>query len=220
MKLPQTIDKRALAALAPQDTHAVRVIVRRVANQTPYRVRGKMHHYLVEWDFVLQAHILDIPESVWMHDFPPGPYRDNASISHDIQGCRSVQSAPLVFLLVPYAQEQAQPAVMGAAATPSGIADFIAPLKDLLNKLKAPAIMHEAVEVMAEDSVEVFGDFVDSLTVDEDEAPASDPGQTAATDLVPVAATATQINPKTGKPYTKEALRMRAMRERKKEATA
>lgn len=214
MKLPQTIDKRALAALAPQDTHAVRVIVRRVVNQAPYRVRGKMHHYLFEWDFQLQAHILDVPQSAWMAEFPSsGPYRDNRSIAHDFQGNRSATMAPLVFLLVPWSGHVAgtEAAVTAGQATAP---DFIGPIREMLVKLQAPEVVLHALDLATGDSNAALLEYVAGIPDAEGETPAEPEA-----DLVPIAATASQINPKTGLPYTPEALRMREYRARKK-ATA
>lgn len=220
MNLPQTIDRREIAQLAPSDSHAMRVIVRRVVNQAPYRVRGKMHHYLFEWDFQLQAHILDIPQSVWMHEFPEsGPYRDNRSIAHDLQGNRAPTDAPLVFLLVPWSgyianleetsampTHEAEPALLSAP-------DFIGPIRDMLVKLNAPDVVLAALDLATGASNAALLDYVASIPDTETEA--EQEAETEA-ELAPIAATASQINPKTGLPYTPEALRMRKYRAGKK----
>lgn len=104
MNLPPLITSAALRSMArPDETHAMRVIVRSVQNSRPYRLRGKRYHYLAERDPGSNVHCLDIPASVWMNGFPQGTYRDNPSLAHDLQGNRAaVGMSPLLFGIVPW----------------------------------------------------------------------------------------------------------------------
>ena len=135
MNIPHLVDNKALADLAsPTDALCVRVVLRRVQNNAPYRLHGKLRIYLATYDRDLCAHVLDVPLSVWMHGFPAtGAYRDNPSIAHDLQGNRSQGMSPLVFLVVPWklaaAPAVAVPAASAASPPAAAAQDTPAPVK-------------------------------------------------------------------------------------------
>ena len=104
MNLPQTVTGEDLAMLAgPEETHAVRVMVRRTGNAGPYTLRGRFRRYLAMRDEAAGCHVLDVPLSVWMAGVPEGTYQDNLSVAHDLQASRLSNRMPLVILVVPFA---------------------------------------------------------------------------------------------------------------------
>jgi hypothetical protein len=137
--LPNFLDRRTLASLAaPDETHAVRVIARKISSPVAYRHRGKARTYLFEKDGIIQAHVLDVPVSVWMRDVPGGPYRANASISEDLAPTMNV---PLTFQVIQWGE--AKPA---APAAPPASATTIEELREIAKVLGAPPVMIEAIE--------------------------------------------------------------------------
>lgn len=104
MNLPQTVTGEDLAKLAgPEETHAVRVMVRCPGNMGPYTLRGRFRRYLAVRDEAAGCHALDVPLSVWMAGVPDGVYQDNHSVAHDLQASRLSNRRPLVILVVPWA---------------------------------------------------------------------------------------------------------------------
>ena len=139
MTLPKLVDNKILASLAsPSDAFAVRVIVRRVVNNAPYRIHGKIRHYLAAFDKALGAHCIDVPLSVWMDGIATGIYRDNLSVAHDLQGNRSQSMAPLVFLVIPWKQAAA-PAVAVPDASAGYVLGIDAPEPPYAPEVPAPA---------------------------------------------------------------------------------
>jgi hypothetical protein len=86
MNIPNTLSRQTLASLAPDDTHCVRVILKKVANNAPYLVRGRTRKYLFERNPEVKAHALDIPVSVWMQGANESRgYRPGISIPEDLK---------------------------------------------------------------------------------------------------------------------------------------
>jgi hypothetical protein len=101
MRLPASLDRRNLAQFAaPNETHAVRVVLQKVANSAPYLVRGRLRRYIFERNPEVGAHCLDIPVSVWMANLPKGgSYRQNESIADDL---RPTIQLPFIIHVVPW----------------------------------------------------------------------------------------------------------------------
>lgn len=102
MIVPTFIDRKVAAQLAaPDETHAVRVILQKVANPGAYRLRCRLRSYLFERNPDVRAHALDIPVSLWMQGVPkPGqPANRNTSISDDL---KPTAQLPLVIQIVPW----------------------------------------------------------------------------------------------------------------------
>lgn len=159
MQLPKLVTSSILAKLAkPEDSIVIRVVLRRIANLSPYKLHGKIRHYLMEFNAKVGAHILDVPLSVWNNGMLPGTYRDNMSIAHDIQSTRSAHLAPIVIFPV-------QVGTQGATLQPDQQADhqsepenaygksFVA-FKRILEALEAPPEAMEAFEVLLMDGVD------------------------------------------------------------------
>lgn len=105
MNLPLEINQRVLNELAsPADTSATRVLLLSVANGGPARLSGKRRKYTFVRDNEAGAHILDVPDSLWQHDLPKGPYRENLSICHDLQNVMGAK-VPLVFIRIPWGDQ-------------------------------------------------------------------------------------------------------------------
>jgi hypothetical protein len=103
MNIPRIVTDAALKQLAaPDETHEVHVIVRRIANQAPYTLRGRRRMYLVTRDQKRNAHVLRVPLSLWMTDVVADkPVAENDSIAYDIQASRTGLKAPLTFEVWP-----------------------------------------------------------------------------------------------------------------------
>lgn len=129
MNLPNLLDNKALAKLAaPDETITVRVIIRQVFNNKPYRLRGRTRHYLADHDPKLNVHVLDVPASVWMKDFPTGTYKDNPSIAHDLQGNRmGAGMVPLLFCVIPWKGAE-ETKTADKPAPDAGLAELLAAL--------------------------------------------------------------------------------------------
>lgn len=147
LTLPRTITAAELEKLAaPDETHAVRLIARRVAASVPYTLHGKSRRYVLAKDHTANAHILDIPVSVWMAGAPTGGYVDNLSISHDIQGNRFALKAPLILQVVPWkgAKPTEKPGMPAAEK-----AQPLAALRDLAETFGAPPEILTAIDLVA-----------------------------------------------------------------------
>jgi hypothetical protein len=218
MNLPLAINSEVLAEHAsPHDTRKIRVVLRRVANTGMYRLRGRKREYHMVFDPSLSAHILDVPESLWMDGIPQGSYAENLSIAHDIQGNRSATLAPLVFLLLPYGDGSAASAPHLAATekpqrfSAAGLS-ILGEIEGMLRKLDAPPEAIECLNIARfphedETVLQVLREFIGGMDVTEAEAPPAEEPEAAEKP-------AENINPRTGKPYTPDALRMRLKRQR------
>lgn len=158
MNVPNTLTNRALAKLAsPDETHAVRVVIRRVMNRGPYTIRGRIRHYIADHDPKLMVHVLDVPASVWMSGFPSGPYKENQSIAHDLQGNRGSSLSPLVFLIVPWKDAKSNPAAtckdsLQVEASPAvKDTESLTMLRVLAEELGAPDLLLSAIDLVASD---------------------------------------------------------------------
>ena len=161
MNIPQELTQAAAIALAsPQDTLAMRVIVRRVANQSHYRLHGKRRQYVLGYCQKMRVHFIDVPGSVWADGIDPErPYEDNFSVAHDIQA-NFAHAESLVMFPVPF----------GAAAPVGVTAGVLASLRFLAVRFGAPPIMLEAIDLVARG----LAPEVTCLALD-NTAPAGDP---------------------------------------------
>jgi hypothetical protein len=69
-RFPKLINAEVLRnAASPTDTHAIRIELRGVPSNVPYRLSGKRGQtYLLHYAPEERAHILDFPVSIWMED--------------------------------------------------------------------------------------------------------------------------------------------------------
>lgn len=150
MNIPTLLDNKTLATLAaPDETMAMRVIVRAVHNSKPYRIRGRLRHYQAEHDPVLNVHVLDVPVSLWMKDFPTGTYVQNPSIAHDIQGNRiGAGLSPLLFSVIPWPGAKPQKSAAAAATGESNAAPLEA-FRRLADVMGAPPVIMSSIDLLS-----------------------------------------------------------------------
>ncbi|WP_234043556.1 hypothetical protein [Luteolibacter yonseiensis] len=161
MNLPIEINQRVLNELAsPQDRTAIRVICASVPNPSPYRLRGKRRQYVFERNNTIGAHILDIPASLWQHDIPRGPWRENLSLCHDMQTVMGVK-VPLVFLIIPWGEGAQDTDTTAATGEGSQMLEL---LRNFFTKLDAPPIVFEGLECLAHRGPEAFSEFVQAIS--------------------------------------------------------
>jgi len=223
MKIPNALDNRILAKLAsPDETHAVRVVIRRVMNHGPYVIRGRLRQYTAEHDAKLSVHVLDVPASVWMHDFPSGPYRENTSIAHDLQGNRGSALAPLVFLIVPWKNAKSNPAAEApenGSEVPENRPDAaLAALRTFAEKLGAPELMLSAIDLAASGRPAVEVERLLAETIAQIEPGPGDGPNVPDSPNSPAGQSPEEIaEAKRKAKATKAAERMKRMRERKRQ---
>jgi hypothetical protein len=132
---------------APTDTIAIRVIVRRVANQSLYRLRGKRRSYVLDYSPEMRCHFIDIPLAAWSFGIDCAkPYEDNQSVAHDIQA-NSGHAESLILLPVPWGGKVA--AFGHQMENPFPYLETIASLRRLAVELHAPGIMIDAIDLVA-----------------------------------------------------------------------
>lgn len=132
---------------APTDTIAIRVIVRRVANQSLYRLRGKRRSYVLAYSPEMRCHFIDIPLAAWSLGIDCAkPYEDNQSVAHDIQA-NSGHAESLILLPVPWGGKVA--AFGHQMENPFPYLETIASLRRLAVELHAPGIMIDAIDLVA-----------------------------------------------------------------------
>lgn len=203
MDIPQELTPALARLLAdPSDTQAMRVIVRRVANQCNYLLRGKRRSYQLEYNPVMCCHFIDIPYSLWMHGVSTAqPYEDNQSVAHDIQS-NFAHMESLVILPVPWGDHTEIVAPAVAVSAPDN-APLIS-LKSLAERLGAPPTMIDAIDLV------LAGGNAKSicLSLDNTEVEAANQPDQPELPPIPIA-----TKPPTG-PLT-NAERMRKMREAK-----
>lgn len=203
----QTIDQHSLNKLAsPNDTRAVRVVLRQVQNLAPYTVSGRTNQYVLTYDPTLCAHTIDVPESVWMNGIPGGAYQDNHSVAHDIQANRAITLAPLVCLIVPMQGGQAIPHPSASAnnGMSAPAAEFLAILRDLFSKTGAPPVVMDAMDIADQGDASTLRDFVGSVVVQPPQESNPEPDDFPETEA-----------PDSAPPATGLAERMQKMREAK-----
>jgi hypothetical protein len=133
MNLPTVISKAVLAGLAaPNETHAVRVLLHAVNNQSQFRLRSRSRSYLFDKCGIVGRHMLEIPVSVWMADSPTKNFRENKSISEDF---RTANNCPYSIQIVPW---------KGAAAE----SHFLPILREILAAIDAPPVVKEAFKLI------------------------------------------------------------------------
>ena len=145
MKIPALLDRRTLSKMAsPDETHCVRVILQKVSNPAPYTVRGRIRRYLFERNQQLCSHILDVPVSIWMAEVPNnGPHRQNPSVSDDL---KPTMQLPFTIQVIPWGN--ATPATTATAP------DVFPLVRQVAQKLEAPAIMRKAIDLAAAGDVD------------------------------------------------------------------
>jgi hypothetical protein len=197
MNLPLEINQRVLNELAsPADSTTIRVICTSAPNGSAYRLRGKRRQYVFERDNTVGAHVLDVPASLWQHDVPTGPYRENLSICHDIQTVIGVK-VPLVFMIIPRSPTKSD-------ETPTvGSLDAGTVILGYFNHIEAPEHVVDEVRKIAASPREFLHYLADPADVDKT---ADEPSSTGA------AAKTLSMDP--------AAIRMREMRKRKREEKA
>lgn len=167
MKIPSLVTSRDLRLLAPEgETHAIRVILTRVSNAGDFRHRCGTRQYIFKRDCTLGAHVLIVPLSCYMQDSPTGRYRDNRSISHDLQP--SVSNG-LIIQVIRIADDpeilvdpkDAPP--VGVQPQPEG--HKLALVRQLLVKLNAPEIVLEAIDAAIDGTTADLESFVGGITI-------------------------------------------------------
>jgi hypothetical protein len=149
MNVPSLATTAVLARLArPDESMAMRVILRRVANTGPYTVHGKVRKYVFEYHHKIGAHVLDVPLSVWNSGITHGAYRDNPSIAHDIQATRSVHLAPLVIHPIPFGNGAVPAALVIAPTEDASMSASLAAFEVLCRAMDAPSEILEAMQIL------------------------------------------------------------------------
>ncbi|MEY3895826.1 MAG: hypothetical protein RLZZ214_1346 [Verrucomicrobiota bacterium] len=140
MNLPTIISKSVLFSLAaPDETHAVRILLHDVNNQSQYRLSCRSRTYLFEKCGIVGRHLLEIPVSLWMQDSPTKSFRENQSISEDF---RSADNCPYSIQIVPW--KGAAPQTFGQAME----AHFLPLLREILRTIEAPPVVEEAFKLI------------------------------------------------------------------------
>ncbi|MCW1885507.1 hypothetical protein OKA04_12275 [Luteolibacter flavescens] len=143
MNLPQIVTAADLIRFAaPNETHAVRLVIRQINNPGIYTLRGLSRRYLATRDNEIGAHVIDVPVSVWMAGVPKGVYAKNTSIAQDVLGTRNALKTPLMILVVPW--KHAQPPAQ-TSGTPSSLETF----KRLAELTGAPEIIMSAISLLS-----------------------------------------------------------------------
>ncbi len=219
MNTPTLLDNRTLATLAaPDETMAVRVLVRSVHNSKPYRIRGRIRHYQAEHDPVLNVHVLDVPVSLWMKDFPTGTYVQNPSIAHDIQGNRiGAGMSPLLFSVIPWKDAKASPAAAPAESNAAPLAAF----RRLAAVMGAPPVILSSIDLLCsglpvEQVVAALESTIGNVEAELLKVPEPDPLAAALTSTAPPAA----AEPKPKLSGAERARIHRAKKKAEKEAAA
>lgn len=100
--IPQLVTQRWLDDHRSEDeTHEAHILLKRVSHPGAYTLRGSARKYLVERDPRRCAHVLRVPLSLWMFQYPEGPWRHNPSICSDLLSNRSQLKSPLEFTFYP-----------------------------------------------------------------------------------------------------------------------
>lgn len=148
MNLPSLITQSYLDSIAsPDDTIAMRVILRRVNSSAPYTLRGKLRQYSLNFISKIGVHALDVPLTIWNNTINPEKvYQDNLSVAHDMQAARSAHLAPLVIVAVPYGHHEGKiPAALVPAPSDSSHRESLREMDKLLRILEAP---EQAIDAM------------------------------------------------------------------------
>ncbi len=162
MNLPTVISKAVLAGLAaPNETHAVRVLLHSVNNQSQFRLRCRSRQYLFDKCGIVGRHMLEIPVSVWMADSPTKNFRENKSISEDF---RAADNCPYSIQIVPW---------KGATAVQNDQANFLPILREILAAIDAPPVVEEAFKLIDAGNLGELQDLVAFLKTAKKDAPPS-----------------------------------------------
>jgi hypothetical protein len=99
MNYPHLINQKWLDNRADKkERRIVRLILKGCSNFRPFAVSGATcHKYLFTYDPKIAAHVLNVPESLWMEK--------NGAMAYDLMSKR--KGNPLVVLILPYVKEKA-----------------------------------------------------------------------------------------------------------------
>ena len=149
MDIPQELTPAIAAHLSlPSDTQAMRVLVRGVANQNDYTLRGKRRRYILSYCPRMACHFIDIPMSLWSDGInPERQYEENQSVAHDIQH-NSPHMESLVVFPVPYGNAEESPAADAPTAAAIAPPEVLDSLRSLAQRFGAPEIMLEAIDLV------------------------------------------------------------------------
>lgn len=137
MNIPNLITREVLSAMAaPDETHAVRVVLSKVTSSVPYKLRSKLRSYVFEKDREIGAHVLDVPVSVWMAGADDRARRGEGAICKDLQPSMNF---PLTVLVIPWRN--------ASAADTAVTNEALAVLRELLAILNPPPVVFEALDL-------------------------------------------------------------------------
>lgn len=113
MNLPKLVDRSWLAANAkPDEQWGVRLVLRTVANDKPYKVQGRVRQYVFTKNREANAHCLDVPLSIWQDGVGNTNYRNNGSMAWDVQSTRTL--SPIVVIVIPWQTAKVETPVVEA----------------------------------------------------------------------------------------------------------
>lgn len=139
MTLPNTLTTAMLATLAaPDEIHAVRVVLHKVSSQVPYRLRSKLRTYVFEKNRDINAHVLDVPVSVWMHGANNAARRGEGAICQDLQPTISMQ---LTIQVIPW-----HGAISAVQEDPQALRGAFSLLREIFTALNPPPVVFKALQ--------------------------------------------------------------------------
>lgn len=150
----------------------VRLILREITNPRPYIKEGRNNRdFVFEFDRELNAHVLDVPLSVWQDSNPNSNARANGSLVWDILGKPQNNHQPILPIILPWPGAESDKAV----SVDSGANDELLELKtvklpiisELLEKLNAPDEVVEALSIVTGGTASDLRKFVDGIHAEE-----------------------------------------------------
>lgn len=172
IKLPAIVTQAALDKLrAPDETHEVHIIVRRIVNQGPYTLRGRVRQYIITSDKRRGSHILRVPLSVWMAGCPTNTVVQNDSICYDITSTRNFTKSPLTFEMWKIGADAAEPEKVEDFQQPEIKQEADDAFRLILKELKAPKVALEAFEMARAGKDSEIGELLDKLKEDRKHQP-------------------------------------------------
>lgn len=231
MNYPNIITNKFLASVAsPTEQMMVRLIIRHVANNSVYNLHGrKNRHYHFEFNRQFNAHILDVPLSVWMDGVNTAvPAQDNASIAWDLMNKKHSFGSPIL-IVVPWpnakALEQRVDAETPATSPRLSAAGrkAVESIDGLAGTLKAPEIVHRAIALVLADDLtdEDLAPALEDIQLQAEDMMRDDPDLPASDESPSIAVTAPEgessevLDAKRKQANEKAKERMRKLRERK-----
>ncbi len=163
LQLPKLVTQADLNKLAaPDETHEIHIIVRRIVNQAPYTLRGRLRQYIVQRDQKRGAHILRVPLSVWMAGCPINTVIQNDSICYDITSTRTFTKSPLTFEMWRIAGDKETAPVPTAEIPAEAREQFAA----ILDTLDAPEVVRQAFSLAANGDTASLADLHEDIKAD------------------------------------------------------